>query len=468
MNIELENVSFAYPENENGALKNIDLKIKQGEFVLLAGASGCGKTTITRILNGLVPGFYEGKLEGNVLLEGRKISEYKSYELSSRIGSVFQNPRTQFFNVDTDSEVTFGLENAGVSCDEINETLDRVTGELDIAALRERDIFKLSGGEKQKIAFASVYAMDPDVYLLDEPSANLDIDGIAELKKVLQKIKQKGKTVIVAEHRLFYLAELVDRVIYLKNGRIEKEMDGDMFRSMDLASLNAMGLRTNRSIQRNNTSDNNPTEDGQVRNDTTLYIKDLCVDLGEKRVIDSLDHAFRKGRICCVTGKNGAGKSTLLRTICGLVRKSKGEICLNGKEVSAAELKKRVFLVMQDVNYQLFADSVLNECILGTKKKSAETAEEILKELDLLEYKDRHPNTLSGGQKQRLAIAVSMMMDKDILLFDEPTSGLDYRNMLICAGLLKKLAEKEKTIIVVTHDEEFMDCCRADLFALGT
>jgi energy-coupling factor transport system ATP-binding protein len=230
MNIELNNINFAYPESENGALRGVNLNIKQGEFVLLAGSSGCGKTTITRILNGLIPGFYNGRLEGEVRLDGRNINDYKSYELASKIGSVFQNPRTQFFNVDTDSELTFGLENAGVPCNEINSILERVTKELNIEKLRGRDIFKLSGGEKQKIAFASVYASDPEVYLMDEPSANLDFIGIEELKRSLIKIKAKGKTVIVAEHRLYYLRDLVDRVIYLKDGMIEKEIDGDTFR----------------------------------------------------------------------------------------------------------------------------------------------------------------------------------------------------------------------------------------------
>ncbi len=463
MNIELKGVSFAYPESKNGALKNIDLKIKQGEFVLLAGSSGCGKTTVTRILNGLIPGFYGGKLEGQVLLDGRNIGEYKSYELASRMGSVFQNPRTQFFNVDTDSEITFGLENAGISSAEINATLERVTKELDLDRLRGRDIFKLSGGEKQKIAVASVYASDPEVYLMDEPSANLDMAGITELGKALEKIKSKGKTVIVAEHRLYYLAELVDRVIYLKEGRIEREITGDEFRSMNLSTLNAMGLRTNRYIK---ATDRRSTDREPGNGDKNLILKELSVDLDGRRILDHLNVGFKKGRICCVTGKNGAGKSTLLRTVCGLVKKSEGSVLFNGKEVSPKELKKKAFMVMQDVNYQLFADSVLNECVLGTKKKDIETVEKNLEVMNLLEYKDRHPNTLSGGQKQRLAITVSLMMDKDILLFDEPTSGLDYGNMLVCAGFLRKLADKGKVIIVVTHDEEFMECCCDGVFNL--
>ena len=188
MNVEFKNVGFSYPDTAEGTLKDISFCIKNGEFVLLVGESGCGKTTITRIINGLIPGFYGGKLTGDVLIDGKKVSDYKSYELSNVVGSVFQNPRTQFFNVDTDSEIAFGLENSGKSSEEINATLDKVTEELNIQELRNRDIFKLSGGEKQKIAFASAYASNPEIFLLDEPSANLDTVGIEGLKECLEKI----------------------------------------------------------------------------------------------------------------------------------------------------------------------------------------------------------------------------------------------------------------------------------------
>ncbi len=463
MNIDFKNVSFSYSDREKGALKHINLKIRQGEFVLLVGASGCGKTTITRILNGLIPGFYSGKLEGTVSIDMCSISEYKTYELASMVGSVFQNPRTQFFNVDTDSEVTFGLENAGVPSNEINEVLEKVTDELELENLRGRDIFRLSGGEKQKIAFASVYASGPDLYLMDEPSANLDTAGIAGLKQCLEKIKTEGKTVIIAEHRLYYLTQLVDRVVYLKEGRIEKEISGDEFRAMSVNSLNQMGLRTNHFFKM---TSKNKKEFLENTSDETISLKDLSIDYGKRRVLNKLNHDFHRGKVCCVTGRNGVGKSTLLRTMSGFIKWSEGNIVQNGKTLSLNELKKKAFMVMQDVNYQLFADSVLNECILGTKTKSEDMARKLLDKMGLLEFSNLHPNTLSGGQKQRLAIAVSLMMDKEILLFDEPTSGLDYNNMWLCADFLKRLADKGKIIIVVTHDEEFMDCCSDEIYHL--
>lgn len=455
MSIELKNVNFSYPDTKVGTLKDINLSINKGEFVLLAGESGCGKTTITRIINGLIPGFYGGNLSGEALINGKKVSEYKSYELAKVVGSVFQNPRTQFFNADTDSEIAFGLENAGEAAKTINDTLGKVTKDLNIEALRDRDIFKLSGGEKQKIAFASVYAMNPDVFLLDEPSANLDTKGIEGLKECLLKIKKFGKTVIIAEHRLYYLYNLVDRVIYLKDGKIEKEISGDEFRAMDKSTLNTMNLRSNRYIE-------NKIDDGKAyenKENAGLNIKNLSVEYKKRIVFKNVNMDFVPGKVYCITGQNGAGKSTLLRSICGLLKVSEGEILINGLKANKKDLIKKAFMVMQDVNYQLFSDSVLNECTLGVKGFNSEKVEDTLKEMGLIEYKDRHPNTLSGGQKQRLAIAVSLMMEKDILLFDEPTSGLDYGNMLLCAEFIKRLAKKGKIIIVVTHDEEFMECC---------
>ncbi len=462
MKVELKDISFSYPDTKEGALKDINLTVDSGEFVLLAGTSGCGKSTIIRIINGLIPGFYKGDLSGKAQLNGKSVSEYKSYELSSVVGSVFQNPRTQFFNVDTDSEIVFGLENACIPSKRINEVLDKTTADLDIEVLRERNIFELSGGEKQKIAFASVYASDPDVFLLDEPSANLDRTGIEELKKCLRKIKDSGKTVIIAEHRLYYLTRLVDRVVVLDNGTIKKEITGEVFRVMDTHELNMMGLRTN-----NEQLQDKCRQEHEEKVQDGLSIKDLYIQLGRKMILENLNTDFLPGTVYCVTGHNGAGKSTLLRTICGLIRPKRGSITLGGKSVSCKQLKRRSFLVMQDVNYQLFADSVINECTLGSYDKNTQDAESVLSDMDLWEYRDRHPNTLSGGQKQRLAIAVSLMMDKDILLFDEPTSGLDYKNMLLCAGLMRRLADLGKIIVVVTHDVEFMNQCCDRVFALA-
>ena len=224
--IEIKSVSLDY------GVKDLDLTIKKGEFLLLCGRSGCGKTTVTRLINGLIPEFYPAEMTGNVLVDGERVRDMPMYRIAERVGSVFQNPRTQFFNVDTDSEIAFGIENEARPPEELRARVEQTGRKLQIEKLRGRNIFELSGGEKQKIAFASVYAMNPEIYLLDEPSSNLDVDTIAELKQHLRLIKAQGKTVIVAEHRLYYLMDLADRIVYLEKGRITGIYTPDEFRQI--------------------------------------------------------------------------------------------------------------------------------------------------------------------------------------------------------------------------------------------
>ena len=187
--IELKNITFSYERREQGGLRNINLTVKNGECILLCGRSGCGKTTITRLVNGLIPRFYAGELTGQVLIDGKDIADLTMYKIAEKVGSVFQNPRTQFFNTDSDSEIAFGLENQGMPTEELRQRVETTAADLEIQSLRNRSLHALSGGEKQKVAFASVYAMNPDIYLLDEPSSNLDMDAIQDLRKHLKLVK---------------------------------------------------------------------------------------------------------------------------------------------------------------------------------------------------------------------------------------------------------------------------------------
>ena len=241
--IEFENVSFSYEGQEHGGLHGISLKIADGECVLFCGRSGCGKTTVTRLVNGLIPQFYQGELQGRVLVDGQEISNLPMYQIAAKVGSVFQNPRTQFFNVDTDSEIAFGIENEARPVKELEERVEQTTKDLHIEKLRNRNIFELSGGEKQKIAFASVYAMNPEIYLLDEPSSNLDMASIQELKEHLRLIKSQGKTILIAEHRLYYLMELADRIVYLEDGEIARIFTPEEFLRLPETEREHMGLR---------------------------------------------------------------------------------------------------------------------------------------------------------------------------------------------------------------------------------
>ena len=217
--ITIRDVSFTYSGCETDGIRRINLEISKGECILLCGRSGCGKTTLTRLINGLIPAFYAGTLTGSVRIENQDVAELPLYKIAQRVGSVFQNPRTQFFNVDTDSEIAFGIENEGCPQERLVQRVRQTAEELHIENLCGRNIFELSGGEKQKIAFASVYAMNPDIYVLDEPSSNLDSESIAALQSYIRNIKAQGKTVIVAEHRLYYLTGIADRIVYMEKAK---------------------------------------------------------------------------------------------------------------------------------------------------------------------------------------------------------------------------------------------------------
>ena len=243
--IELQDVSFTYNNgNEKNCLQHINLKIKSGETILICGKSGCGKTTLTRLINGLIPHYYNGNLSGTILMDGVELATQPMYETAKKVGSVFQNPRTQFYNVDTTSEIVFGCENMGLPVHDILERLHNVQIDLKLDHLLDKNLFALSGGEKQKIACASVYASYPETIILDEPSSNLDIASIRDLKNVVSLWKKQGKTIIVAEHRLYYLVPLADRIIYMQKGVIEREFTREEFQQLSTEDLMQMGLRS--------------------------------------------------------------------------------------------------------------------------------------------------------------------------------------------------------------------------------
>ena len=450
--IEFKNVSFSYPDSADGGLKNINLTIPDGQCVLLCGRSGCGKTTLTRLINGLIPQFFAGELSGQVLLDGENLAVLPMYRIAKKVGSVFQNPRTQFFNVDTDSEIAFGMENEAVPQERMKQRVTETAKALHIENLLSRNIFALSGGEKQKIAFASVYAMNPEIYLLDEPSSNLDMTAIGELREHLRLIKSQGKTVIVAEHRLYYLTDVADRIIYLENGRIAGDFTLKQFAALSAEKRQSMGLRAI------DLQEEKPLFAAVSKQPPVLELQNVALAYKKQAVLSNISLQAAPGDIIAVVGHNGAGKTTFSRALCGLHKETTGAYLWNGKTQKMKERMKRSYMVMQDVNYQLFAESVEEECTFGIKQPDTALAEQTLEELGLAPFRERHPNTLSGGQKQRLAAAASMVCGKELLVFDEPTSGLDYDSMVRLSSLIRRLSDMGKVIFIVTHDYEFV--CR--------
>lgn len=447
--IAFDHVTYTYEGREQPSLRDCSFSVEPGELVLLTGESGCGKTTFIKLINGLLQHNGSGMLEGAVTVNGREVSQVPLWELAQTVGSVFQNPKSQFFNLDTTSEVLFGLESRGASCQEMEQALSAAAKACGVGPLLDRNIFALSGGEKQRIACASAYAMGAEIFVLDEPSSNLDPEGIRQLREILKQWKAAGKTVLVAEHRLWYAADLADRVLYLRLGRLERVYPGAEFLNLSEDKCRAMGLRS-------------LTEVSLPVPQETLYeagsglkVQGLRSAYGKETVWEQVSFIAPRGQITAITGHNGAGKTTLARCLCGLMKEKAGSIIWDGKPARQKDRKRLGFLIMQDVNLQLFADSVLAEARLGNDSTETE-AMAALEQMDLAQYAQTHPLALSGGQKQRLAIADGCLSGKELLIFDEPTSGLDYAHMLEVSRMLRELAERGLCVLVITHDGEFL------------
>ena len=406
--IKFENVNVTMQGKR--ILSDINLEIQDGEFVLICGESGCGKTTMTKLINGLIPHFVRDvSVDGTITVCGKNVAEMPMYEIAELVGSVFQNPRTQFFYTNSNAEMAFGLENRGVEPENIRKRIKNTINELDIEKLEDRDVFSMSGGEKQLLAFASVYAMNPQIYVLDEPSANLDIAAMEKLSERMKVIKKKGHTVVVAEHRLAWIQKFADRIIYMKEGCIEQEFTSDEFKALSDLKRKQMGLRSivPEQIQIPEITGNSE--------DAVLQICNLSCKRKKQVIFQNISLSARAGDIIGITGKNGAGKSTFCNCLCGLLKPKGGEILYQGKKLSEKARTKLFGMVMQEVNHQLFSDSVKNECLLANEEASEQEIRELLEKFDLEEYAEYHPMILSGGQRQRLAICQAVMGEKSCL-----------------------------------------------------
>lgn len=462
MEIQFQNVAFRYESRKNEpSVSDLNFTIKSGEFILLCGASGSGKSTVGRILNGLVPGFYRGELTGTVLLDGTDITTIPQVELAGMIGSVFQNPRTQFFDNNSTGELAFGCENMGFPPEKIHERIGAATESFGLERLLDRDIFQLSGGEKQKIACGSIYAVDPDVYVFDEPSSNLDFVSIKELAKIMGKLKAAGKTILLIEHRIYYAAALADRIFYMDNGRVTRIFDNREFVSLDKETLHQMGLRFVEKVDAgaisNETMNNVPQ--------TAVHIESLKFRYKKRQAdtayaLDLHDLSIPAGQVIALIGENGAGKSTFVKCMCGLEKNEKAKITGPTGMISRKQRLKDSYLVMQDVNNQLFSESVEGELLMSDPDLTKEQIAACLADLDLSQFADDHPMSLSGGQKQRVAVAAACAAKKKYLYLDEPTSGLDYTQMKNMSSTIRKIKGNVSYVLIVTHDPEFiLECC---------
>lgn len=425
--IKADNLSFNYEESEEG-ISDVNFDISEGEIVLLTGNSGSGKSTLLKCLNGLIPAVTEGDMKGLLSIEGENYSELKMYRLNQMIGSVFQNPRSQFFTDNTTAELVFPMENYGFSKEEMKERLESLCKTFGISELMDRNIFSLSSGERQLIALASAVTMKQRVLLFDEPSANLDYGNAMRLGRLLKKLRDKGYTIIVADHRFYYLGGEIDKVLFMEDGKLklcnsEEEFKQGNYntRSFDIFSIDI------------------PFPEKRQASEVVASLEDVRY----KDILNGVDLKLNKGEITVLVGNNGAGKTTLAKALCMSIKPDSGKVDVSGLP----------FFIMQDPDYQLFGTSVKNE--LELVKKDPAAIDHCLKYLGLSKYKYKHPFDLSGGQKQRLQIGMAMLCDRELIIFDEPTSGLDVYSMLNVSKEINRLREKAG-VLVISHDYEFI------------
>ena len=434
------------------ALSDIDLLIPSGQCVLVTGDSGCGKTTLLRCLNGLVPHFFDAHVTGSITLDGVPVAQLEARDLASRLGTVFQDPRSEFFTFDVASELAFCCENFAMPSKDIVRRVGEIAADVGITDLLERRIAGLSGGEKQKLAIGSAMALNPRVLLFDEPSANLDLDGLEMLRGVILDLRQKGVTTIIADHRLSYLAGVIDRCIVLDAGRVTADLTNDRLGLLPDAWFTEHGLRR---PHRTGFLPVPPDPIDQVgpRIQDAEFAHPRCEPLWH---IDEL--SLPTSGVIGITGANGVGKTTLMKVLLGLL-KSRGRIGWHETTWTRRRRTRDCALVMQDVEYQLVGESVWDEMLIGSPPGPVTEARaaELLARTGLAELRERHPLTLSGGQKQRLGIALACMKGARVICLDEPTSGLDARNMQRVSDLLRDVAEDGALVLVITHDVEFIE-----------
>lgn len=451
--LESQSLTFAFAHQDQDFLKNIDLEAYPGQCLFLIGRSGSGKTTLSRFFNGLSPEYFQGEMKGSArtgdLLAGQApIENYVPV-----VGSVFQNPSAQHFNIDSTSELAFPCENMGWLPDKIEDRIFEVTQLLEIEHLLGRSLFELSGGEKQKIAIASALMLKPKVLVLDEITSNLDPESTDDMAVILKKIKSSGVTILATDHRLAWARDLADGYLYLEKGRVTQAWTREEFLSLTEKETHAYGLR-HHDLSPSLEKLDHLKKLGPKRTKASLRLKNLQTGYGDKLVssITSLD--FHSSEIVGILGENGVGKTTLARTVCGLHPPLSGDILFKGQAASAKVLNRNLFLVMQNPDQQLFSDTVFNECLQTGASHSQ--IKELLEDLDLYDLREAHPKSMSGGEKQRLVIALALLSNREVIIFDEPSSGLDYLSMEKVSHLIKKLADLNKTVLIISHDLELL------------
>jgi len=461
----VEDLSFRYRSRDVLAIQDINLSIEPAQVVLLAGASGCGKTTLIRCINGLIPRSYKGVLTGRVLLQGQEVTELSLARISQMVGTVLQDPERQILGSIVRNEVAFGLENLGWERTDIRAAIDAALDRLKINHLRERQTHFLSGGEKQKVALAGVLAMRPNILVLDEPLASLDPASAQEALELVRRLADEGMTVLMVEHRVEDVLRIhPERVLFMKDGRIH--YDGTPENIQKNVEYREVKLPA-RMILTAAREDPPPAEIQPLPSASAgtqspmVEFKDVAFAYeGGPEILHHIDLKINRGDVIAVLGPNGAGKTTLVKHAIGLLKPSSGQVLVNGQDthhLSVAEIASTLGYVFQSPSHMLFAPTVREELAFGPtnlKHPAEQIREEVSQAVEIVNlggYEETPPLSMSFGQQKRVSIAAILAMRSRILVMDEPTAGQDYKNYITFMNSILQLPAFE-AILFITHD----------------
>ena len=462
--IEINQLTFTYQGEQNAALSQVDLRLYPGEFMTITGPSGCGKSTLAMCLAGFIPTAFPGEMMGEVLIQGHDTRQYPEGGLSGIVGLVQQDPEGQLCTLTVADEVAFGPENLCVPPEEIRSRVITSLEAVDGMHLFHRQVHTLSGGEKQRVAIASVLAMEPALLILDEPTANLDPRCTREVLQVLAKLqRKKAVSLVIIEHRLEQVLPWTDRLIRMDQGRIVSRIDrAEILQGgLKAASQTSYVPEAFESCDKSRYSMANDKE-ASVAEQVLLSVEHLQAGYEDRMVLSDVSFQLLSGETVALMGDNGSGKTTLILSLLGIIKPSGGKIwfqqeAMTGKKV--AYRARHMGLVFQNPHHQLFENSVWREALLPASflsENSPDTVEEItgnlLEDFHLNHYREKNPFTLSLGEKKRLALVSVLAYGPSLLILDEPLVGQDRERMLTLMNALQYHRRQGGSVLMVCHE----------------
>ncbi|MFI3173430.1 MAG: energy-coupling factor transporter ATPase [Eubacteriales bacterium] len=458
--IKIEGLKYRYPETTDLALDDISFTVKKGEFLGIIGENGAGKSTLCQAILGLVPQFYKGAYGGSVVVDGLNASEIPVYEMCQKVGLVFQNPFNQLSGAKDNvfEEVAFGLQNLGVEPEEIKRKVESVLHKLEIYEYKDKNPFELSGGQMQRVAIASILAMEPPVIILDEPTSQLDPAGSEEVFHIVELLKQTGITIIMVEHKIHKLTRYCDKIMVLQQGKLVAiDTPKQIFARDDLEELGIQPLTAQGKVVYSD------LEKAKIKN--YYKVENISFSYDENTQVLKNCSFEIDGRTTAIVGQNGAGKTTAVRLLKGLLKPQKGTIHYKNENIATktvAMLAGEVGYVFQNPDDQLFKYTVLEEVMfgalnLGMKEEAAkEKAMIALAKVKLQDKMMENPYDLELAERKMVAVASVLAMDPEVIILDEPTIAQDYKGKCLLKEIIRDLRENGKAVIAILHDMEFV------------